>query len=164
MPPVRYDATARQLRQFAALQVGLTGAFLVVLFVMLGDVGGDLPPWWVVLALLVAVAIGAALAERVWLTADPLDPAADPEEVREEAVSVFAGQTVRKLVYCEIPILLAVVTTFLLDAAAWPILVAGLPGLAVLAFEVWPSLRNATLTSAMLDAGGARSDLVRSFV
>jgi hypothetical protein len=45
----------------------------------------------------------------------------------------------------------------------WPLIVGALPGLLVLAFETWPSLRNTSQTEAMLDADGAESRLVESF-
>ena len=42
-------------------------------------------------------------------------------------------------------------------------LIGGVPGLALLAFETWPSLRNTSMTAAMLDAEGADSGLVEAF-
>lgn len=159
-----YDADAREVRTFALVQLGLTTGFLVLLFWMLGATDADLPPIWAIVVLLVAVAAGAFLAERVWLSAEPLDPAADPEDNRVTAVSVYAGHTVRKLIFCEAPLLLAVLFAFVLDAGGWPILIAGVPGLAVLAWEVWPSLRNVAMTATMLDAEGAESELVDSFI
>ncbi len=159
-----YDATPRELRNFALLQIVLTAGFLAVLFWMLGGTDADRPHWGVWAGLLAAVAIGGVLADRVWLSADPLDPAADHDENRTIAVSVFAGQTVRRLLLCEAPMLIAVLVAFVTDTGGWPIAIAGLPGLIVMSFEVWPSLRNVSMTETMLDAGGASSDLIDSFV
>jgi len=159
-----YDATPRELRNFALLQIVLTAGFLAALFWMLGGTDADRPHWVVWIVLLGSVAIGGVLAERVWLSTDPLDPASDAEDNRQTAVGVYAGQTVRKLVYCEAPLILSVVLAFVLDAGGWPIAIAGLPGLVVLSFEVWPSLRNVAMTATVLDADGASSDLIDSFV
>lgn len=159
-----YDATPRELRNFALLQIVLTAAFLAALFWMLGGTDADRPHWAVWVGLLAAVAVGGFLADRVWLSAAPLDPATDPEENRSAAVGVYAAQTVRKLILCEAPLLLAVLVAFVTDSGGWPIAIAGLPGLIVMAFEVWPSLRNVSMTATMLDANGAESDLIDSFV
>ncbi|MFT4298688.1 MAG: hypothetical protein QM597_03495 [Aeromicrobium sp.] len=159
-----YDATPRELRSFALLQILLTAGFLAALFWMLGATDADLPGWPIWVGLLAAVAIGAFLAERVWLSAIPLNPADDPDDNRSTAVSVYAAQTIRKLTFCEVPMLLAVLVSFVADAGGWPILIAGVPGMAVLAFEVWPSLRNVSMTATMLDANGAKSELIESFV
>ncbi|GAA1731716.1 hypothetical protein [Aeromicrobium alkaliterrae] len=159
-----YDATPRELRNFALLQIVLTAGFLAVLFVMLGGTDAERPHWAVWVGLLAAVALGGILADRVWLSAEPLDPAADAEENRTAAVGVFAAQTVRKLLLCEAPMLIAVVVAFVTDSGGWPIAIAGLPGLIVMSFEIWPSLRNVSMTETMLNAEGAESDLIDSFV
>ncbi|MFT4187130.1 MAG: hypothetical protein QM621_00955 [Aeromicrobium sp.] len=159
-----YDATPRELRTFAILQILLTAGFLAALFWMLGGTDAPFPSPVVWIGLLVAVALSAVLAERVWLSAVPLDPDDDPDDNRSTAIGVYAAQTVRKLTICEAPMLLAVIVAFFVGAGGWPILVAGVPGLAVLAFEVWPSLRNVSMTATMLDADGAQSDLIESFV
>ncbi len=159
-----YDATPRELRTFAALQIALTAGFLAALFWMLGGTDADRPGWLLIIGLLATVVIAAVVSERVWLSALPLDPAEDPDDNRSTAVGIFAAQTVRKLIVCEVPMLLAVLVAFFADAGGWPIAIVGLPGLVVMAFEVWPSLRNVSMTATMLDAEGAKSELIESFV
>lgn len=159
-----YDATPAEVRRFALLQIILTVAFYALLFVMLGGSDADFPPLWLTIALVLLVAIGAFLAERVWLSAAPLPENADPATAADAAVSVFAGQTVRKLVYCEVPLLIAVLVAFVTDHGGWPLIIAGFPGLLVLAWEVWPSLRNTSMTAAMLESKGTKSHLVESFL
>jgi len=163
MPSVEYDATPAEVRSFALLQIGLTGGFYVLLFFMLGGDGEPFPPVWLTIVLLVLVAVGAVLSERVWLSASPMPADADPADARRDAVGIFAAQTVRKLMYCEAPLLIAVVVAFVADHGGWPLVVAGFPGLLVLTWELWPSLRNTSLTAAMLDSQGADSQLVESF-
>ncbi|MET0929500.1 MAG: hypothetical protein ABWX74_08275 [Aeromicrobium sp.] len=158
-----YESTPAEVRSFALLQMGLTAVFLVLLFFMLGGFDADFPPIWMTVLLVALVGVGAFLAERVWLSASPLPADADPAELRDEAVGVFASQTVRKLMYCEAPLLVAVVVTFVSDHGGWPLAIAGFPGLLVLTWEVWPTLRNTSLTAAMLDSQGADSQLVESF-
>jgi hypothetical protein len=164
MPSAEYDATPKEIRNFAVLQIGLIGLFLVLLFFMLGGSDADYPPWWLAVALVVPLAIGAFFAERVWLSASPLPADAPADELRGEAVGVFAGQTVRRLFYTAAGLLPAIIVAFVGDYGGWPLVIAGFPGLAVIGWEVWPSLRNTSMTAAMLDSQGADSQLVESFL
>jgi len=159
--PAEYDAKPREIRNFVLLQLGLTILFLLLLFWMFDGLDADLPPIWLWVVLLAAVAVAAFFAERVWLSASPLP--ADTVDAESTGLAVYAGQTVRKLAYCEAPILLGVVLSFVVENAAWPILIASLPGLVVLAFEIWPSARNLSLTETMLDSNGASTRLLHSF-
>jgi hypothetical protein len=164
MPSEEFDATPAEVRNFALLQVGLTAGFFVLLFFMLGGAAEDYPPIWLIVLLVALVAVGAFFAERVWLSSSPLPADADEPELRERAIGIFAGQTVRKLIYCEAPLLFAVVVGFVGGYGGWPLVIAGFPGLLVLAWEVWPSLRNTSMSAAMLDSQGAKSHLVESFL
>jgi hypothetical protein len=163
MPAAEYDATPKEVRSFALLQIGLIGVFLVLLFFMLGGSDADYPPTWLAIALVVPIGIGAFFAERVWLSASPLPPDANTDDLQAEAVGIFAGQTVRKLFYCSAPLLPAIIVAFVGDYGGWPLVIAGFPGLAVIIWEIWPSLRNTSMTAAMLDSGGAESGLIESF-
>lgn len=142
----------------------VTAGFCVLMFFVLGGTDADLPPIWLSAALVGLVGVGAFLSERVWRTASPLPADGDPERLRRDAIGIFAGQTVRKLMYCEAPLLIAVVVAFVTDHAGWPVVIAGFPGLLVLVWEVWPSLRNTSIVAGMLDAQGAESQLVESFL
>ncbi|MET0468542.1 MAG: hypothetical protein ABW075_03220 [Aeromicrobium sp.] len=159
-----HESSPAEVRSFALLQIGLTAVFLVLLFFMLGGSDADYPPIWLIVLLVALVGVGAFLSERVWLTGSPLPADSDPAELRERAVSIFASQTVRKLIYCEAPLLVAVVIAFVTDHGGWPLVVAGFPGLLVLTWEIWPTPRNTSLTAAMLDSQGAESHLVESFL
>ena len=44
MPSAEYDAIPKQVRNFALLQIGLVGGFLVLLFFMFGGSDADYPP------------------------------------------------------------------------------------------------------------------------
>src|SRR5687767_1632362 len=92
-----YETSPSEVRTFALLQLGLTAVFLTLLFFAFEGTNADRPPWWLIAVLLVAVAISAVLAERVWLSARPMTPGGDPDEMRSRAVGIFAGQIVRKL-------------------------------------------------------------------
>lgn len=161
MPLPEYDSTPSEVRTFALVQLSLTSAFVALLFIAFDGIDADLPPWWV-LAVLVAAVVGAAvLAERVWLHASPLEPGA--ENLTEQAVGIFAAQTVRKLMICEAPVILAILACFVGDWAGWPLLFGAVPGIGLLAFETWPSVRNTAMSAAMLESAGARTGLVESF-
>ncbi len=158
-----YETTPSEVRTFAFLQLGLTTVFLALLFLAFGGSNAPFPPWWLIAVLLAAVGVAAFMAERVWMTARPLSPALDGEELTAQAVGIYAGQTVRKLAYCEASVIFAVVVGFVGPYGGWPMLVGGVPGIALLAFETWPSLRNTSITEAMLDSEGAETGLVEAF-
>lgn len=163
MPSPEYETSPSEVRTFAYLQLGLTTAFLVLLFFAFGGTGGAFPPWWIIAVLLAVNALTAFLAERVWLSARPMSPDRDPDEMQAEAVGIFASQIVRKLAYCEAGVIFAVVVGFIAPYGGWPMLIGGVPGLILLGFETWPSLRNTSMTAAMLDSEGAESGLVEAF-
>lgn len=156
-----YDATPQEVRQFVLVQLLLTAGFLGLLTWMFGALDSPAPPIWMWVVLLLAVVVGAVLAERVWLSTEPLP--ADVERPHETAVGIYAGQSVRKLAFCEAPILLGVVFSFVVDHAAWPLLIAGVPGLLVLAFETWPTARNLSLVEQGLEADGVETRLLEDF-
>lgn len=163
MPTPEYETSPKEVRTFAFLQLGLTTLFLALLFLAFGGIDADFPPWWLIAALLAMVAVAAFLAERVWLGARPFDPNADLDHLQSRAVGIFAGQIVRKLAFCEASVIIAVLVSFVGPYGGWPMLIGGVPGLVLLAFETWPSLRNTSMTAAMLDADGADSGLVEAF-
>jgi hypothetical protein len=163
MQTPEYETSPSEVRTFALLQLGLMAVFLTLLFLAFGGTGADLPPWWIIASLLVVVAISFVLAERVWMSTPPLAPDGDPDEMKAKAVGIFAGQVVRKLAYCTAAVVIAVVVGFVGPWGGWPMLIGGVPGLAVLAFETWPSLRNTSISEAMLDAEGVESGLVEAF-
>ena len=162
MPSVEYADNPRELRNFAILQWVLTAGFFVLLFWMLGGTDADFPPVWLTVVLVALVIIGAVFAERAWRSVTPLP--ANVRDVKAQAVGMFAKHTVRKLIFCEAPLLIAVVVAFVTPYAGWPLVIAGFPGLLVLAWETWPSLHNTSMAAAMLDAAGAESKLVESFL
>lgn len=164
MPSEEYETSPSEVRKFVIVQLVLTGLFLTLLFFMLGGSDADYPPAWLAVLLVVLVGVGTFVSERVWLGAAPLPADADPADNQREAVGIFASQTVRKLAYCEAPLLVSVVVAFVGDYGGWPIVIAGFPGLLALAFETWPTPRNTSLTAAMLDSRGASSQLVESFM
>ena len=160
-----FDASPSEIRGFAIVQVVLVGVFLTVLFFAFGGRDGTIPPWWLIIPLLAAPGAAAYFAERVWLEARPLDPAEPADELTNQAVSVFAGQTLLKLYFCTASIIFAIIIGFVFrNHAGWPILIGGLPSLAVMAFEIWPSTRNTSMTEVMLNAEGAEAKLVQSFL
>ncbi len=163
MPAPEYETSPSEVRTFAFLQLGLTTVFLALLFLAFGGFDADLPPWWLIAILLLVVALAGFMAERVWMTSAPLDPTEDPETLRTRAVGIFAGQVIRKLAYCEASVIFAVMVGFIGPYGGWPMLIGGVPGLLLLAFETWPSLRNVTITEAMLEADGANAGLVEAF-
>jgi hypothetical protein len=164
MPSAEYDATPRELRNFVLFQIWMAGGFLVLLFFLFGGSDADYPPVWLAIALVVPIAVGAFFAERVWLSASPLPPDVPPADQTGMAVDIFTGQTVRKSAYTFLTLLPAVVVAVVGDYGGWPLVIAGFPGVAVIIWETYPSLRNTSMTAAVLDSQGADSRLVESFL
>jgi len=159
-----FDASPSEIRAFAAVQVVLVGVFLALLFWAFGARDGEFPAWWLIIVLLAAPVAAAYFSERVWLEAQPIDPSVPADAQRSRAVSVFAGQTLLKLYACTASIIFAIVMGFIFrQYAGWPIVIGGVPSLAVMAFEIWPSVRNTAMTQVMLDANGADSGLSDAF-
>ena len=161
------DSTAfsvKDIRKFAIIQFLITLIFLGIVFWMFNGTDADYPPIWLIVVMMVAIAVGAFLSERVWLTGTPLDPAESPQNNEALALEAYANQTIRKLIYCEAPLVLAVFVCFVGNYGGWPVLIAALPGLTVQAWETWPHLRNTSMSAAILDSKGAESLLVENFV
>lgn len=163
MPSESSAATAREIRKFVFLQLVITAVFLAVVYWIFNDTAADYPPIWFVVALMVAIAVAAFCSERVWLRGTPLDPAESADVNQVLALEQYANQTLRKLIYSEIPLLIAVLACFVADWGGWPVLIVALPGLAVQAYETWPHLRSTSMTAAILDSEGAESLLVENF-
>lgn len=163
MPSAEYNTTPHEIRNFATLQLALTGGFLVILFLICGGSDAEYPPPWLAALLVVPIVVAAFLSERVWLSGSPLPSDENAFDLKSQALSIYASQTVRKLIFCEAAILLAIIVAFVGPYGGWPIVIAGFPGIVLLAFETWPSLRNVSRTAAMLDSGGASSQLVDGF-
>lgn len=164
MPSDEYDATPTEVKRFAVLQISLTFGFYVLMFFMLGGIDEPFPPIWLAILLVALVAAGAFFAERVWLSGSPLPPDLDPQDATHTAVGIFASQTVSKLMWCEVPLLIGVFVAFVSGHGAWPLVIAGFPGLIVLTWEIWPTLRNTSMTAAVLESRGTKSNLVESFL
>lgn len=159
--PAPEETTPTEVRRTVAVQIALTAVFLLVVFVLLDGLDADAPPIWLIVVLLLVVVVGAVLAERSWLKVRPLP--VDTRDREREALDVYVSQTLRKFVYCEGAVLVCVLAAFVVDRAAWPIVIGALPGLGVLAFETWPSPRNLSLIEAMLDSDGGSAGLMARF-
>ncbi len=157
--PAPQETTPAEVRKVVWIQLALTAGFLVVVFGLLGGLDADLPPIWLMAVSIVVIVIGAVLAERAWLKLTPLDPTASTGT----ALDAFVAHTTRKFVICEGALLICILLAFASNSAGWLVVIAGVPALAVLAFETWPSPRNLSLTAAMLDTNGAESGLLESF-
>ena len=163
MPSAEYNTTPREIRNFATLQLGLTGAFLVALFWFCGTTDADYPPPWLAALLVAPIVVAGFFAERVWLSAKPLAPDDDRTRLTSTALDVYAAQTVRKMLFIEASMLPGVIAGFAGSYGGWPIVIVGFPGILLLAWEIWPTLRNVSRTAAMLDSGGTRSGLIDGF-
>ncbi|MBC7596645.1 MAG: hypothetical protein H7288_22425 [Kineosporiaceae bacterium] len=164
MPNDSTTASVKDIRKFAIIQFVITFAFLAFVFWMFSGTDADYPPIWLIVVMMAAIAVGAFFSERVWLTGTPLDPEDSADTNQLLALEAYANQTVRKLIYSEAPLILAVLICFVGSYGGWPVLIAALPGLAVQAWETWPHLRNTSMSAAILESRSADSQLVENFV
>lgn len=164
MPSDSTAAAVKDVRKFTIIQLVITAAFLAVVFWMFNGTDADYPPIWLIVLMMIAIGVGAFFSERVWLTGTPLDPTESAQTNQELAITAYANQTVRKLIYCETPLVIAVFACFIGNYGGWPVLIAALPGLTVQAWETLPHLRNTSMSAAILDSKGAESRLVENFV
>lgn len=163
MPSAEFNTTPREIRNFATLQLGLTGVFLVALFWFNGGSDANYPPPWLSALLVVPIVVAVVFAERVWLTGSPLSADLDGFHAKAQGLDAYASQTFRKLMYVEAALLPAIVVAFAGSYGGWPIVIAGFPGILLLAWETYPTRRNTSRTAAMLDSRGAESGLVDGF-
>ena len=119
---------------------------------MLGGTDADFPPIWLRSSCWSSGRRRRFLAERAWLRCDPLRPTPTDARRKPRRSDVFAAQTIRKLSICEAPLLVARHPRLRRRPRRLAHRHRRLPGhLLVLAWETWPSLRNLSLTAAMLD-------------
>jgi len=164
MPSESSPATANDIRKFAILQLVITTVFLAVVFWMFNGTDAEYPPIWLIVVMMIAIVVAAFFSERVWLSGKPLDPDESAETNQNLALEQFANQTLRRLIYSEAPLLLAVLACFAFNYGGWPVVIIALPGLAVQAYETWPNLRNTSRSAAIFDSKGAESRLVENFI
>ena len=163
MPSDSSAATAKDIRKFAILQLVITTVFLAVVFWMFNGTDAAYPPIWLIVVMMVSIVVAVFFSERVWLTGTPLDPSESAEVNQTLALEQYANQTLRRLIYSEVPLLLAVLACFVFNYGGWPVLIIALPGLGAQAYETWPHLRNTSMSAAIFDSKGAESMLVENF-
>jgi len=153
------ELTLSRLRYLAVAL--LLGPFLfgVALYFVLDGLGSyPAPPLALALSTLVVVAL--ALAESVGFRASR-----SPESVASDSrasVEVLQYQSAMSLrtAITEAPIIMAIAVCFVRDdPGLWPYIIAGVPAIAVMAFEIWPSRRNIDKFARALEANGQPSEL-----
>ena len=146
-----------------AIALCLSPALLVVvLALVLPTAWGDEPPVAVVLGLVAMVGVGFASAEAIGFLTEPLtaDVATHHDEAQRISLGRFQSAMMLRFALTEMPILVGLATSFVLDDGIWPLLVTVALGLPVMWFETWPGRRNGRKFAARLESGGVRSGLV----
>jgi len=137
---------------------------VVVLALVLPTTWGDEPPVPVVLGLVALVGVGFVSAEAIGFITEPLEPqvSASPGEAERISLGRFQSSMMLRFALTEVPVLVGLAASFVLDDGIWPLLVAVAVGLPVMWFETWPGRRNARKFAARLESGGVRSGLVEA--
>jgi len=143
-----------------AVALGTAPLLLVaVLAFVLPTSWDDEPPVLVVLGLVVLAGIGFLSAEAIGFHTEPLDASAarSVADAQRESVARFQTTMMLRFALTEMPILVGLAVSFVLDDGIWPLLVSAAVGLPVMWFEIWPGRRNAAKLATRLEAGGVRS-------
>lgn len=153
------------LKRIARLQVALVAVGLTVIAVLNGGLDlVDFPPVWFLVALAAVLALGTLLAERLGFAADPIAPQASDDAQFALAAKHYQSRMMLRLALTEGALLVIALATFAFEYGRWPVVLAGLPGLAIMAFEVWPSIRNVEKIAAALESEGQPSHLLERLV
>ncbi|HWV26777.1 MAG TPA: hypothetical protein VNZ66_06090 [Aeromicrobium sp.] len=152
---------ATTLRILAAALCTSPLVLLAVLAFVLPTTWDDEPPVAVVLGLVVLVGVGFASAEAIGFLTEPLETSLGtrPDAARQVSLGRFQSSMLLRFALTEVPMLVGLAVSFVLDQGLWPLLTAVAVGLPVMWFETWPSRRNVTKYAARLEAGGVRSGL-----
>lgn len=154
-------APVAPLQQLKVLAFTLITAPLVMFAAMAAvlQLSADPPPILVVVALLATVVLAYLTAEAVGFRVSPL-PAGRPHDASSRSqvsLARYQSSTFVRFAICEFPILVALVACFLLDHGLWPFAIVILPGVALLAYEIWPSARNLDKYATALELDGGVS-------
>ncbi len=122
------------------------------------------PPWLAAAAGRSRLVVAAFFAERVWLSGSPLDRRPDAVQLRAAgAQHLRVADRPQDDLSSRPRCCRRVIVGIRRSVRRWPIVIVGFPGILLLAWETWPTLRNVSRTAAMLDSGGAKSGLVEGF-
>ncbi len=156
--PVPPDSRAASLRMLAIALGTAPLAVVAAMVFVLPTAWDDEPPVAVVLGLVALVGLAFATAELVGFAAPALTPQQSAvEDAQAASVAHFQTMMFLRFALTEMPILVGLAVSFVLDHGLWPLLVTVVVGLPVLWFEVWPGRRNATRLARSLESGGVRS-------
>lgn len=154
-------APVTPLQQLKVLAFALITAPLVMFAAMATVLGlsTDPPPLTIIVALLATPVLAYLTAEAIGFRAAPL-PAGRPHDASSRAqvsLARYQSSTFVRFAVCELPILVALVACFVLDHGLWPFAIVILPGVALLAYETWPSGRNLDKYATALERDGGSS-------
>lgn len=162
MPMITTPMTPEEIRRMVTVQVGLTAAFGGVMVLLLDGANAPHPPIWSHVVLGLVIATGAVFAFRS-PRPSPLDPSTTDAAAHDEALLRLANVTARRAAYSGAPFLVVVLAAFVIDHAAWPILIMGPVALTAMAWATWPSRRFVARTAEALEAEGAATRLREAF-
>ncbi|GAA1610408.1 hypothetical protein GCM10009789_75940 [Kribbella sancticallisti] len=132
---------------------------LVMWFVLAVDGIGDFPPTWAPLLILAAAAGAYSLCELAGFRTAPLQPGGRPADVERLSWQRFTSSTFVRFAVCEAVFLLSLPLAFIVDSF-WVILVGAVLAMPLLAWEVWPGVRNTQRFAASLESAGHPSYLL----
>lgn len=165
-PPLQPGAAARTVRTLVLAFAGTLVMLTVVSTILLPLDEADAPPPLALAAFLLAPLLALLVIEAIGYRAAPLDAgSADGglERVQTQAVARFMPGQMLRLALAEAPLLALLALSFVLPYGPWPLLVALVPGIAVLLFVAWPTRRNVQRVADALEAEGTRSYLPEAF-
>lgn len=154
---------ARQTRMLSLILVSALVMIGIALSFILTPIG-ELPPWWVPLAQVVAGVALHAVIGAIGYQAAPLDRGLSDSQARATAQRIFTtGQTMR-FAFSESIAIISIALAFVLPHGGFLIFVGGaLVALALMAVHVWPGAGPVGRIADKLEADGRPSGLREEF-
>ena len=150
----------RSLTFVTGAMLGAIPIITVALWATLASDGvGDFPAAWAPLTVLVAAGAAYSFCELLGFRTPALEYSSRPAaEIEAESWRRFTQSTFTRFALCEGVFMISIPLAFVVDSF-WVVLVGAVLALPLVAWEVWPGVRNQQRFAASLEARGVPSYL-----
>ena len=142
-----------------AISISTAPVVMLVAVLVVVPPDGTEPSLPVLLGVLALVGLGFLLAQGIGYRVPALPAGLDEAEARRRSLVAFQTRQLVRVALTEIPVVVAVALTFVLDEGPWPMVVATVAGVPAMLYHLLPSRRVVDRVRLGLESGGARSYL-----
>jgi hypothetical protein len=154
---------ARQTRMLSSILVSALVMIGIALSFVLAPVG-ELPPWWVPLAQVVAGVAMHAVISTIGYQAAPLDRSLSDSQARATAQRIFTTGLTMRFAFSESIAIISIALAFVLQHGGFLIFLGGaLVSIVLMALHVWPGAGPVGRIADKLEADGRPSGLREEF-